>query len=98
MPRSKGFRRSTRSLLKKTRRARGLSYVLIEYHVDDNVVVNIDSSQVKGMPHRRFQGLVGTVKEIRPRSLVLDVPVGNKIKKLIARLEHVKPHILTPKK
>ncbi|MDP6641657.1 MAG: hypothetical protein QF381_04390 [Nitrososphaerales archaeon] len=98
MPRSKGFRRKTRSLLKKTRRARGLSYVLIEYHVNDKVVVNIDSSQVKGMPHRRFQGLVGTVKEIRSRSLVLDVPVGNKIKKLISRLEHVKPHILTPNK
>ena len=98
MPRSKGFRRKTRSLLKKTRRAHGLSYVMIEYHVNDKVVINIDSSQVQGMPHRRFQGLVGTVKEIRPRSLVLDVPVGNKIKKLIARLEHVKPHILTPKK
>ena len=84
--------------MKKTRRARGLSYVLIEYHVNDKVVVNIDSSQVKGMPHRRFQGLVGTVKEIRSRSLVLDVPVGNKIKKLISRLEHVKPHILTPNK
>jgi large subunit ribosomal protein L21e len=98
MPRSKGFRRKTRRLLKKTNRASGLSYVMIEYHIDDKVVVKIDSSQVKGMPHRRFQGLVGTVKEIRPRSLVLDVPVGNKIKKLIARLEHIKPHIITPKK
>jgi|TARA_B100001964_G_C14172286_1_gene572075 large subunit ribosomal protein L21e len=97
MPRSKGFRRKTRSLLKKGQRARGLSYVLIDYHIDDKVVINIDSSQVKGMPHRRFQGLVGTVKEIRSRSLVINVPVGNKIKKLIARLEHIKPHTLTPK-
>ncbi|HJN57752.1 MAG TPA: hypothetical protein QGF52_01900 [Nitrososphaerales archaeon] len=98
MPRSKGFRRKTRRLLRKTKRACGLSYVMIEYKVEDKVVVNIDSSQVKGMPHRRFQGLVGTVKEIRPRSLIMDVPVGNKIKKLQARLEHIKPHDLTPKK
>ena len=98
MPRSKGFRRKTRRLFKKTKRASGLSYLMIEYQVNDKVVINIDSSQVQGMPHRRFQGLVGTVKEIRPRSLVIDVPVGNKIKKLISRLEHIQPHILTPKK
>jgi len=97
MPRSKGFRRKTRRLLKKTKRASGLSYLMIEYQVNDKVVINIDSSQVQGMPHRRFQGLVGTVKEIRSRSLVINVPVGNKIKKLIARLEHIKPHTLTPK-
>lgn len=98
MPRSKGFRRKTRRLLKKGVQARGLSYVLIDYKVDDKVVIKIDSSQVKGMPHKRFQGLVGIVKEIRRRSLLVDVPVGNKLKKLIVRLEHVVPHDITPKK
>lgn len=97
MPRSKGFRRKTRRLLKKGLRARGLSYVLIDYKIDDKVVIKIDSSQVKGMPHRRFQGLVGTVKEVKRRSLFVHVPVGDKLKKLIVRLEHVVPHDITPK-
>ena len=95
MPISKGFRRRTRSLLKQGKRARGLSYILNEYHVDDKVVIKIEPSQLKGMPHRRFQGLMGTVKEVRRRSLLINVPVGDKTKKLIARLEHVKPYVAT---
>jgi large subunit ribosomal protein L21e len=54
-------------------------------------VINIDSRQPKGMPHRRFQGSVGEVEEVRRRSLVISVPVGEKVKQVIARLEHVKP-------
>jgi len=91
LPRSKGYRRSTRSLLTK-KESRGLTYLLHDYKVNDKVVVKIDPSQVKGMPHRRFQGLVCTVEEVRKRSLVVKVLVGNKVKKVITRLEHVKPH------
>jgi len=98
MPVSKGFRRKTRQLFKKGVHARGLSYILIDYTIGDKVVIKIDSSQVKGMPHRRFQGLVGTVKEVKRRSLFVHVPVGNKLKKLIVRLEHVVPHIITSQK
>lgn len=92
MPKSKGFRRKTRKLMKKSRRATGLSKILIEYHVDDKVVIDIDPSQVKGMPHRRFQGKVGTVEEVRPRSLLINVPIGKKMKRVSARLEHIRPH------
>jgi len=91
LPRSKGYRRGTRSLLTK-KVNRGLTSLLHDYKVNDKVVIDIDSSQVKGMPHRRYQGLVGTVEEVRRRSLVIKVPVGSKVKKVIARLEHVKPH------
>ena len=91
MPRSKGYRRGTRSLLTK-KEHRGLSSFLHEYKVNDKVVIDIGPSQVKGMPHRRYQGLVGTVEEVRRRSLVIKVPVGGKVKKVITRLEHVKPH------
>lgn len=62
----------------------------------DRVVVNIDSRQTKGMPHRRFQGSVGSVEEVRRRSLVISVPVGNKVKEVISRLEHVKPLLMAP--
>ncbi len=91
MPRSKGYRRKTRSLLTK-KENRGLTSFLHDYKVEDKVVIDIDPSQVKGMPHRRYQGLVGTVEEVRRRSLVIKVPVGSKVKKIMARLEHVKPH------
>ena len=65
--------------------------MLREYSTNDRVVVKIDPSQVKGMPHRRFNGLVGVVKDVGRRTITLEVPVGNKTKTLIARKEHVVP-------
>lgn len=90
MAKSHGYRRRTRSLL-KSRQKRGLSSVLREYSPEDRVVVRIDPSQVKGMPHRRFQGLVGVVRQAGRRTVTIDVPVGNKAKTVIARKEHVVP-------
>ena len=90
MPKSHGYRRRTRSLLKVTRR-RGLSSLLREYSPNDRVVIKINPSQVKGMPHRRFNGLVGVVKEVDRRVVTLDVPVGDKVKTLVARKEHLVP-------
>lgn len=72
-----------------TKHKRGLSSILTEYSPDDRVVVKIDPSQVKGMPHRRFNGLVGTVTEVGRRTITLQVPVGGKTKKVIARKEHL---------
>jgi large subunit ribosomal protein L21e len=64
---------------------------MIEYKVGEKVAIDIEPSQPKGMPHRRFQGLVGVVMEVRPRAAVIDVPVGNKTKRIIARFDHIKP-------
>lgn len=89
MAKSHGFRRRTRSLLKASKTKKGLSSLLVEYSPKDRVVVKIDPSQVKGMPHRRFNGLVGTVKDVGRRSVTLNVVVGNKTKTLIARKEHI---------
>ena len=75
--------------MKAAKTKRGLSSLLVEYSPKDRVVVKIDPSQVKGMPHRRFNGLVGTVKEVGRRSVTVDVAVGDKTKTLIARKEHV---------
>ena len=90
MPKSRGFRRKTRALLRSKPRS-PLGALLREYKIGDRVVIDIDSRQTKGMPHRRFQGTVGSVEELRRRSLVIEVPVGNKSKQVIARLEHVRP-------
>ena len=90
MPHSHGFRVKTRHLLRKRLRL-GLSRILTQYHINDKIVIDIDRSMVKGMPHRRFQGKVGVVEKINRRALALTVPIGNKAKKITARFEHVKP-------
>jgi large subunit ribosomal protein L21e len=90
LPKSHGYRRRTRSLL-KSREKKGLSSVLRRYSLDDRVVVRIDPSEVKGMPHRRFNGLVGVVTDVGRRTVTLEVPVGDKSKTVIARKEHVFP-------
>ena len=90
MGRSAGFRRRTRSLLKR-RSSIGLSRVLREYSPSQKVVIKIDSAQVKGMPHRRFQGLVGVVRDVGRRAITVDVQVGGKVKTVIARKEHIVP-------
>jgi len=90
LARSHGYRRRTRSLL-KSKGVRGLSSILREYSPNDRVVIKIDPAQVKGMPHRRFNGLVGVVKDVGTRVLTIEVPVGEKTKVVIARKEHVSP-------
>jgi len=55
------------------------------------VVVMIDPSVQKGMPHKRYHGKVATVVGKRGRSYVLKVPQGDAIKEIIARPEHLTP-------
>jgi len=91
---SKGYRSGARRLLKKEPRERGkikLSKLLHEYQPGTRVVVRIDSSVQKGMPHRRFHGKVGTVTEKRGRSYVVTVSQGDAVKEIIVRPEHLEP-------
>lgn len=88
MPKSHGLRRRTRALLRSSTK-KGLSSLLVEYSPNDKVVIKIDPAQVKGMPHRRFNGLVGVVTKVGRRAVTIDVNVGHKVKTLIARKEHI---------
>jgi large subunit ribosomal protein L21e len=91
---SKGYRSGTRRLLKKDPRERGkikMSKLLHEYQPGNRVVVRIDPSTQKGMPHRRFHGKIGTVTEKRGRSYVVTVSQGDTVKKIIVRPEHLEP-------
>lgn len=90
MPKSRGYRRKTRARFRAKPRS-PLGALLREYKVGDRVVIDVDSRQTKGMPHRRFQGSVGSIEEVRRRSVVIDVPVGDTVKQVISRFEHVKP-------
>ena len=97
MPKSKGFRRGARSILQKKPRRRGLQPIgnlLYEYTSGDKVVIKIDSSIHKGMPHPRYHGKVGTIEKKRGRAYVIRLVEGNKVRIIIARPEHIKPHQL----
>jgi len=88
--RSHGFRYKSRSVLTKNA-SRGVSFLLRQYNVGDRVLIQIDSRQHKAMPHRRYHGKVGSVKEVGRRSVILNVKLGNKTKTLITRFDHIKP-------
>ena len=92
---SKGFRTGTRHLLEKEPRERGkihLSKLLYEYEPGTRVVIKIDSSTQKGMPHRRYHGKIGTIINKRGRSYVVSVSQGDALKEIIARPEHLEPY------
>jgi large subunit ribosomal protein L21e len=91
---SKGYRSGTRHLLKKKPRERGkirLSKLLHEYQLGNQVIIKIDSSIQKGMPHRRFHGKTGKIIEKRGRSYVVSVSQGDAVKEIIVRPEHLEP-------
>jgi len=94
MRKSKGYRSSARRILTKGTREHGklrLSKLLHEYQPGTSVVVKIDSSVHKGMPHRRYHGKVGVVLNKRGRSYVVSVPQGDAVKEIIVRPEHLEP-------
>jgi large subunit ribosomal protein L21e len=92
---SKGYRRGTRRLLKKAPRERGkpkLGKLLYAYELGSQVIIKIDSSVQKGMPHRRFHGKIGTIMDKRGRGYVVNVAQGDAVKEIIVRSEHLEPY------
>ncbi len=92
MTKSKGYRAKTRTLMKKNPRERGkttLSKLLYEYKPGEKVVVKIDSSVHKGMPHRRYQGKIAVITNKRGRAYALKVKQGKAVKDIIVRPEHL---------
>jgi len=99
MRKSKGYRAGTRRLLKKEPRERGktrLSKLLHEYQPGSRVVIRIDASVPKGMPHKRYHGKVGTVVDKRGRSYLVSVTQGEAVKEIIVKPEHLEPYKVSP--
>ena len=88
---SGGFRTGTRRKLKKKHREKfTVEKHLQEFKAGDKVIIKIDSSSPKSMPHYRFQGSVGTVKEKRGRGYIVGVKLGNKPMTITTKPEHLK--------
>lgn len=75
----------------RKRAPRGVSFMLREYSPGQQALVIIDPRQHKGLPHRRYHGKVGIVREVGRRAVTLDVRLGKKQKTLVTRLDHIKP-------
>jgi large subunit ribosomal protein L21e len=93
MGKSSGPRRKSRSALTKSVRDRGrigLSRLLTVYEPGEKVVIHIDAGVHKGMPHRRYQGKVGTVVGRRGRAYIVEVPHSKTVTQLVALPEHLK--------
>ena len=92
---SKGYYTRARGLLKKKPRERGkpkLGKLLIDYGLGSQVIIKMDSSVQKSLPHKRFHGKIGTVLEKRGRGYVVSVSKGNAVKTIIVRSEHLEPY------
>jgi large subunit ribosomal protein L21e len=92
---SKGYYSGARGLLKKAPRDKGkpkLGKLLIEHAVGSQVIIKMDSSIQKSMPHKRFHGKIGTVVEKRGRGYVVSVAQGDAVKQIIVRSQHLEAY------
>ncbi len=92
---SKGYLAGTRRLLKKKPREKGkpkLGKLLTKYEPGSQVIIKMDSSVQKSLPHKRFHGKIGTVVEKRGRGYVVSVSKGDAVKVIIVRSEHLEPY------
>jgi large subunit ribosomal protein L21e len=88
-----GPRKKTRYKFKKDLRERGLppvTCVIQNFDIGQQVHIVCNPSIQKGMPHRRFHGLTGTVLGRRGRAWMLTIRDGNADKIVIARPQHLK--------
>ena len=92
---SKGYYTGTRHLLKKAPRDKGkpkIGKLLIAHALGSQVIIKMDSSVQKSMPHKRFHGKIGTVVEKRGRGYVVSVAQGDAMKQIIVRSEHLEAY------
>ena len=81
--------------MRKPVRAKGkpkLTKFLYEYENGASVIIKIDSSQQKALPHRRFHGKIGQVIDKRGRGYIVRVAQGDSIREIIVRTEHLEPY------
>lgn len=98
MPHSFGKRARTRDLFSKPFRKSGvipLSTYLVNYKVGQYVDIVTNPSQQRGLPYKYYHGKTGTVFNVSPHSVGVNInkQVRNRIlkKRIYVRIEHVRP-------
>ena len=88
----RGFRARTRRKFKKPHRAKfTVEKYLVEFHPGQMVMIDVEPSSTKNMPHYRYKGKTAVIVKKRGRAYVVAVKLGNKAKTLMLRPEHLKP-------
>jgi len=93
--RTHGYRYKSRRLLRKKPRERGvpgLSRLLYEYKPGDKVVIDIDPTFISTAPHRRYQGKVGVIVDVRGKAYIIETYLGDKKKTIITTADHLRPY------
>jgi large subunit ribosomal protein L21e len=93
MRKSKGYRRRTRHLLSRDIREKGirpLDYLLRDFNEGDVVDIIADSSEQKGMPHRRYHGRTGKIIRKQGQAFVVAINQGRAVKQIIVNKEHLR--------
>lgn len=94
MPKSHGYRVRTRQLLKKKYGSRSgprPDIYLKDYKPGDKVLIVIDPTVQKGMPHKRFHGKIGTIISKKGNAYEVSLMLGDKLKKLTILPDHIRP-------
>jgi large subunit ribosomal protein L21e len=88
----RGFRTGTRRKFKKPHGQKfTVERYLTGFQVNQKVLIDIDPSSPKNIPHYRYKGKVGVVKKKRGRAYIVNIMLGNKQKTLMLKPEHLKP-------
>lgn len=88
-----GFRRKTRSKLRKNIRQRGkisLSNYFKKYEVGTKVTLMGEPAVQKGMFFPRFKGKTGTVKGMQGNCYTVEIKDGNKAKTIVVHPVHLR--------
>jgi len=86
---SKGLRTGTRRILKNSFRSKFKPETYMrEFKIGERVVIKLNPSSQKGMPHSRFQGNIGCIEKKIGNAYMVNI--SNKNKTVIANPEHLK--------
>jgi large subunit ribosomal protein L21e len=87
----RGFRARTRRKFKKLHRAKfTVEKYLVQFEPGQIVMINVEPSSTKNMPHYRYKGKTGVIVRKRGQAYVVAVKLGNKEKTLMLRPEHLR--------
>jgi large subunit ribosomal protein L21e len=92
MPKSKGIRYKSRSLLTKpvgSRQGPSPEIYLQDFRPGEKVVIKLNPSVHKGVPHRRYHGKIGEILGKRRRAYVVKVRLGEGFRTLTILPDHL---------
>ena len=89
---SKGLRTGTRRKFRKEFRQKfTVTPYLRKFEIGSRVYIKPNPMSPKGMPHSRFIGVTGFVREKRGEAYIVEIVIGSKKKLVMAKPEHLMP-------